>query len=186
MRKTMMMLVCLCSVLLLAQLVACDSGDKDEDVAATQDQQVEPVLDVAAELPPVGKDAVEPPADVVETNGPPDVAAAETAMPELVEETAGPVDVVLVDVVPVDVAPELTTEVLMLSSGHSGWKQPKCLTCHPSDGHNDGLDPYQCVNCHGTNGASNGHGKSTCSACHPDPHGATGFPTPDSCIACHP
>lgn len=74
-----------------------------------------------------------------------------------------------------------------LDSGHPGWKQPACLSCHTPDDHNTGMDPYQCAGCHGTNGAPAGHGGTPpCGNCHGQPHGASGFPDPDSCQTCHP
>ena len=72
-----------------------------------------------------------------------------------------------------------------LSGSHSGWKKAKCWSCHQSDEHNPGLDPYQCVPCHGKNGAPGGHSNGSCSMCHSGKHG-DGFPSPDSCKVCHP
>ena len=74
-----------------------------------------------------------------------------------------------------------------LTSGHLGWKEPKCLSCHSTNDHNDGLVPYQCAECHGTNGAPGGHSNSdNCGGCHGDKHGPEGFPIPVSCKTCHP
>lgn len=74
-----------------------------------------------------------------------------------------------------------------LTSSHPGWQDPACLGCHTADDHNTGLSPYQCADCHGTNGAPGGHGETSgCDSCHSDPHGADGFPVPDSCLVCHP
>lgn len=80
-----------------------------------------------------------------------------------------------------------TTGGGVLSSSHSGWKDPACGACHSEDGHNTGLDPHECVACHGDNGAPDGHfGGTPCALCHVEPHGAAGFPDPDSCLTCHP
>lgn len=65
---------------------------------------------------------------------------------------------------------------------------PRCWGCHTEDDHNADLDPYECAACHGDNGASPGHARPTtpCGNCHsPPPHGAEGFPDPDSCMTCH-
>jgi hypothetical protein len=75
----------------------------------------------------------------------------------------------------------------VLTSGHPGWQDPSCWSCHGEDAHNSGLDPYGCVTCHGSNGAPSGHtDASPCSGCHGAPHGAEGFPDPESCQRCHP
>jgi len=80
-----------------------------------------------------------------------------------------------------------TTSSGELSSSHSGWKDPACWDCHSEDGHNSGQLPHECVVCHGDNGAPGGHTSSTpCSGCHVEPHGADGFPDPESCQTCHP
>lgn len=74
-----------------------------------------------------------------------------------------------------------------LTSTHTGWRDPACWDCHGEDSHNAGLQPAGCVICHGSNGAPGGHTSSTpCSQCHVEPHGADGFPDPDSCQTCHP
>jgi hypothetical protein len=78
------------------------------------------------------------------------------------------------------------TPSIVLTKGHSGWMNPRCLDCHRTDSHNDGLVPYQCAVCHGTNGAPPGHGEvAGCSDCHGEPHGSDGFPDPKACLVCH-
>jgi len=77
----------------------------------------------------------------------------------------------------------------VLTSAHTGWKDPCCSDCHPDDDHRKGLDPYECARCHGGNGASGGHlGATPCTGCHPGYHACTGsqFPDPLSCRTCHP
>ncbi len=187
MRKSTHTLFCTLVLALFVQVAACDSGDgkkdADKDVAPTADNQVEPATDATADVP-------------TET---PDVAPVEDVQP--VEEVAGelpapPADVVVTpdvppveDVKPVEDVPPVEDiqepAPPTLNNGHSGWKKPKCFNCQADD-HNNELDPSQCTDCHGTNGAPKGHGKSTCAGCHNNPHGATGFPTPESCKTCHP
>ncbi len=96
-------------------------------------------------------------------------------------DTAPPTDTGL----PVDTA----VDAPVLTSSHTGWLDPCCLSCHVEDSHNSGMAPYQCTTCHGTNGATDGHnGATPCSTCHGEPHsGCSGdFPDPDACQSCHP
>jgi hypothetical protein len=123
-----------------------------------------------------GADTTAPPEDTVAVDTPEGI---DITVDVPGEDTPPPADTVEAETGATPAAPKLT-------SGHPGWENPKCWTCHDPDMHNDGLDPYLCVDCHGTNGAPGGHSDSNdCGGCHGEKHGE-GFPAPISCKTCHP
>lgn len=147
-------------ILFGALLSACGGGDGGSTGNGDVDAKVQ--ADVAP-------DAVVPDTSTPDNDGPDDTGL----------DTPGTLDTA------VEAETHATPVAPALTSAHAGWENPKCLTCHEYDAHNDGSDPYLCAGCHGTNGAPKGHKTGGCD-CHAGEHGDVGFPSPLSCTTCHP
>ena len=86
-----------------------------------------------------------------------------------------------------------TSNPLILTPEHPGWKKQLCLSCHGQSAaypHEDaGYAPPGCVNCHGYNGAPHrAHATLEnvgCKSCHGDVAHTAAFKAPDDCVVCH-